>query len=454
MEACAACLILDTGDTVLERRVAVKNYNDSTDSTLEITFGEAIQIAFLTTMDRDKQFYSDIPICEELVQIIYDQATSEDFKKQFEDSPDKTMFDLLLKQGMNILIKTPCVSFDCNGSASVRSNGISWSGATHQDSIGVEGGCLEGTNAIGTLNPLLEPYGKYVLSLYVKAINENTSMEMGVSKNDDTNKRYNNFTLTTDWQRFNLEFTVLDNTTIANKIYISSNNGDIYFDDITITKFESLTSNITEQIIKQAQTLNQWKMGSYNNTSYVNSVTFTLNPEYICNYEIVVDGKNYGAKRYETNADGSQKVNFTDYNAGSGFVATSRIQVNAIYKNNPNIKAIVALWYNQQNIDIQGWQRLIMNGTIYIYDNGDPGNEIEPYGWIKFYSNDVDVLKSNEVQIWSKSNNGDSQEQASINNVEFYAPGSGNYTFYGDVKEDDSTSADDVLANPNNPVNV
>ncbi|MGG1344350.1 hypothetical protein ABE244_28090 [Bacillus toyonensis] len=173
--------------------------------------------------------------------------------------------------------------------------------------------------------------------------------------------------------------------TIANKIYISSNNGDIYFDDITITKFESLTSNITEQTIQQAHTLNQWQMGSYNNTSYVNSVTFTLSPEYICNYE--------------TNADGSQKVNFTDYNAGSGFVATSRIQVNAIYKNNQNIKAIVALWYNQQNIDIQGWQRLIMNGTIYLYDNGDPGNEIEPYGWIKFYSNDVDVLKSNEVQI-------------------------------------------------------
>lgn len=452
IEACTACLILDTGDGVLERRVAVRNYNDSTDSTPEITLGDAIQIAFLTTIDGDTQFYKNIPICEELVQMIYDQDTADDFKNQMDQNPDKKMFDLLLKTGMNILIKVPCVSFDCNGSTSVTSNGITWSGATHQDSIGVEGGCLKGTNAIGILTSPLEPYSKYVLSLYVKAINENTSIEMGVMNNDSNHKRYDNFTLTTDWQRFDFEFTVPDDTSIANKVYINSNNGDIYFDDITITKFVSLTSNITEQVIQKAHTLDHWQQ---DDNGHINAVYFKLNPEYVCNYEVIVDGKSYGTgTRYETGNDGSQMVNFTEYNAGSGFANTSRIQVNAIYKNNTNVKAIVALWYNQQNIDVQDWKRLIMNGTVYLYDNGDPGTEIEPYGWIKFYSNDVTVLKSNEVQIWSKPNDGNRQEQASINNVEFYAPGSGNYTFYGDVKEDDSTSADDVLADPNNPVNV
>lgn len=451
IEACSACIILDTGAEVLERRVAARNYNDSTDSTPEITLGDAIQIAFLTKINGDKQFYKNIPICEELIQMIYDQDTADDFKSQMDNDPDKQLFDLSLKKGMNILLKVPCVSFDCNGSASVTSNGITWAGATHQDSIGVEGGCLQGTNAVGTLTSSLEPYGKYVLSLYVKAINENTSIEMGVMNNDSNHKRYGNFTLTTDWERFDFEFTVLDDTSIASKIYINSSNGDIYLDDITVTKFITLTSNVTEQAVQKAHTLDQWQKDGNGN---INAVIFKLDPEYVCNYEVIVDGKNYGTgTRYETGNDGSQKVNFTEYNAGSGFVNTSHIQVNAIYKNNTNIKAIVGLSYNNQNIDVQDWKRLVMNGTVYLYEKGDPGNEIEPYGWIKFYSSDVSVQKSNEVQIWNKADKS-SQEQAPINNVEFYAPGSGNYTFYGDVKEDDSTSKDEVLVDPNKPASV
>nr|WBO26486.1 Vip-like4 [Bacillus thuringiensis] len=448
IEARTACIILDTGDEVLERRIAARNYNDSLDCTPEITLGDAIQIAFLTTIDGNKQFYKNIPICEELIQMIYDQDTADDFKNQLNNDPSKKMFDLLLKQDMNILIKTPSVSFDCNGSASVTSNGISWSGASHQDSIGIEGGCLKGTNATGTLNPLLAPYSKYVLSLYVKAINENTSIEMGVMNNDNNHKRYDNFTLATDWQRFDFEFSVLDDATIANKIYVNSNNGDIYLDDITITKFESLTSNITEQAVQKAHTVDNWEKTS--DGTKIKALYLKLNPEYICDYEVIVDGKNYGTgTRYETSDDGTQKVNFTEYNAGNYFNIGSRIQVNAIYKNNSNVKAIVALWYNQQNINVQSWQRLIMNGTIYFYDNGDPGSEIEPYGWLKFYPTDIDIQGSNEVSIWNKPNDGANLEKAPITNLEFYAPDSYNYTFYGDVKEDDSTSADDVLVDPN-----
>lgn len=458
IEASSACLILDTGDEVLERRIAARNYQDNLDYTPEITFRDAIQIAFLATNDGDKLFYNDIPICEELIQLIYDQQTADDFESQLEANPDKSMFDLLLKKGMKILIKIPCVSFDCNGSSSVTSNGITWTGTTHQDSIGIEGGCLKGTNAIGTLTSSLEPYGKYVLSIYVKAINENTSIEMGVMNNDGNHKRYSNFTLTTDWQRFDFEFTVLDDTSIANKIYINSNNGDIYFDDITITKFVSLTSNITEQVIQKAHTLDNWDVETQNNSNYVNSVTFKLNPEYVCNYEVIVDGKSYVVgTRNETENDGSQKVDFTKYNAGSGFLATSRIQVNAIYNNNPTVKSIVALWYNQQNIDIQGWERLVMNATISFTSKNDSGGHPESYGYIKFYSDIALNQVANEVTLWSTPSRDDytTDTTVSVNNLEFYAP-NGTFVFYGDVKDHDTgkASPDDILAHPDQKVNA
>ncbi|MBK3493849.1 hypothetical protein JFL43_03035 [Viridibacillus sp. YIM B01967] len=449
IEASTACLILDTGNEVLERKVAAKNYNDSLDCTPEINFRDAIQVAFLATNDGDKLFFKDIPICEELVQLIYDQQTADDFESQLEQNPDKTMFDLLLKQGMKVLIKTPCISFDCNGSASVTSNGITWTGATHQDNIGIEGGCLQGTNADGTLQTLLDPYGKYVLSMYAKSLDTNPTVEIGMMCSTNSKKKTCDVQLDSDWQRIDFEFTVLDNATIADQICVSSNNGDIYFDDITITKFETLTSDITEQIVQKAHSVDHWQTSG----DQVSAVYLKLDPEYVCDYELVVDGKSWGTGvRYETSEDGIQKINFTEY-GGRTFDVTSRIQINAIYKNDPTVKSIVALWYNQQDVNTKGWQRLIMNGTINFYENGDPGNEIEPYGWIKFYSTDLDIQKANEVTIWSKSD-GSSQEQASITNLEFYAPGTGNYTFYGDVKEDDSTSKDDVLADPNKPVNI
>ncbi|WP_179955678.1 binary toxin-like calcium binding domain-containing protein [Bacillus sp. AY18-3] len=451
IEASSACLILDTGDEVLERRVAAKNYNDSLDYTPEITLRDAIQIAFLATNDGDKLFYNDSPICEELVQLVYDQQTADDFESQLEANPDKKMFDLLVKQGMKILIKIPCVSFDCNGSASVTSNGITWTGAAHQDNIGIEGGCLKGTNATGTLNPLLDPYGKYVLSIYAKAINDNTSIDMGIMDKNSNNKRHSSFTLDADWQRVDFEFKVLDDTSIADQIYVSSNNGDIYFDDITVTKIETLTSNITEQVIQQAHTDPQWTTN--NDSSYgpqVTSVSLKLDPEYICDYEVIVDGKSYGTgTRYETTEEGIQKINFTEYNAGQTFDIGSRVQINAIYKNDSTVKAIVALWYSQKNIDVQGWERLNMNATITFTEIGDDGDP-EPYGWIKFYSSVVSDTTANEVTLWSDESK-DTLKTKTVNILDFYAPNNG-FTFYGDVMESDGRgNADDRLADPKYP---
>lgn len=452
IEASTACLILDTGDEVLERRIAARNYNDNLDFTPEITLETAIEIAFLTTNEDGQLSYKGTPINEELVQLVYDQYTADDFITQLEQNPEKEMYDLLLKQGMKILIKVPCITDDCNSSTNTV---ITWSGAVHQDGMGIEGSCFKGTNNKGTLESILVDCGKYVLSMYVKAINENASVEMGIQCSKNTRKKVSTFTLSTDWKRIELEFQVLDALTSVDQIYLNSNNGDIYFDDVTVTKLETLTSEITERMIQKAHTVDvdHWEIDE--DGSQIHGVYFKLDPEYICDYEVVVNGTSWGTGiRSETLEDGIQKVDFTTYNHGT-LDASSRIQINAIYKNDPNVKAIVALWYKEDNINIQNWERRMLDATITFYQPEDPGDNVEPYGWIDFYSQSENTLIENitKMTIWSKPKDGEIENEVTITK-EFYTPNTGKYTFYGDVKEHDSTSGDEILADPNKPKDV
>ncbi|TEA45630.1 hypothetical protein EZE46_28215 [Bacillus sp. BH2] len=451
IEASTACLILDTGDEVLERRIAARNYNDNLDFTPEITLGNAIGIAFLTTNEDGQLSYKGIPIDEELVQLVYDQYTADDFITQLEQNPEEEMYDLLLKQGMKILIKVPCITDDCNSSTN---NVITWTGAVHQASMGIEGSCFKGTNNMGTLESMLVDCGKYVLSMYVKAINENASVEMAIQCSKNTRKKVSTFELSTDWKRIELEFQVLDDLTSVDQIYLNSNNGDIYFDDVTITKLKTLTSEITERMIQKAHTVDvdHWEMNE--DASQIHGVYFKLDPEYICDYEVVVNGTSWGTGiRPETLEDGIQKVDFTTYNHGTLY-ASSRIQINTIYKNDPSVKAIVALWYEEDNINIQNWERRMLDATIIFYQPDDPGSSVEPYGWINFYSQSENNLIEDitKMTIWSKTNH-EVEDEAHVQK-EFYAPNTGKYTFYGDVKEHDSTSGDEILADPNKPKDV
>uniref|UniRef100_UPI000AA8F300 hypothetical protein n=1 Tax=Bacillus cereus TaxID=1396 RepID=UPI000AA8F300 len=255
------------------------------------------------------------------------------------------------------------------------------------------------------------------------------------------------------WKRIELEFTVLDDLTTVDQIYLNSDNGDIYFDDVTITKIETLTSEITERMIQKAHTVDHWEMNE--EASQIHGVYFKIDPEYICDYEVVVDGISWGTGiRSETLADSIQRVDFTTYDHGTVY-ASSRIQINAICKSDSNVKAIIALWYEKENIDIQNWERRILDATITFYQPEDPGDEVEPYGWINFYSQHENSLIKDitKMTIWNKSNDGDTENVATVKK-EFYTPNTGKYTFYGDVKEDDNTGDDEILADPYKSKNV
>ncbi|WP_306702911.1 hypothetical protein [Bacillus cereus] len=87
-----------------------------------------------------------------------------------------------------------------------------------------------------------------------------------------------------------------------------------------------------------------------------------------------------------------------------------------------------------------------VKADIWFHQDSDPGGGPEPYGWIRAYEPGTDKNK-NYVEIWHKKN-GDTLNHAY---VEFVINISGEFkgiNFYGDVKDSDTFSTDDVLAYP------
>ncbi|WP_306702912.1 hypothetical protein [Bacillus cereus] len=84
---------------------------------------------------------------------------------------------------------------------------------------------------------------------------------------------------------------------------------------------------------------------------------------------------------------------------------------------------------------------------IWFHQDSDPGGGPEPYGWIRTYLPGKNKDEES-IKIWSHENNGEtfSKKEVSFALVLPTLPSSIN--FYGDVKDSDTFSADDVLAYP------
>lgn len=87
----------------------------------------------------------------------------------------------------------------------------------------------------------------------------------------------------------------------------------------------------------------QWERGSP--SSYINTVTFPkVLTEKNYSYRLVKDTTDLGIRPgYKVNDDGSQMVNFLDYNSGYGIADSSRIKVYAVDPDNGN-QYLVAQW--------------------------------------------------------------------------------------------------------------
>ncbi|MED1305303.1 hypothetical protein BK704_10980 [[Bacillus thuringiensis] serovar konkukian] len=170
IESVSASIIMDTGEETLERRVAAKDYSDPEDLTPETTLGEAISMAFNIT-EEDGEYYKDMSLRESVTGIVFDENTAKEVKAQLDKMPDqdKKLYNVKIKQGMNIMIQKPVWfdHFDSNDHAR-------WSNdftiANGEGIKGDAGHVGQGDTLINLNgNDGLKPNTTYLFSVYAKS---------------------------------------------------------------------------------------------------------------------------------------------------------------------------------------------------------------------------------------------------------------------------------------------
>ncbi|PEZ26987.1 hypothetical protein CN345_24555, partial [Bacillus thuringiensis] len=203
IEAITSALILDTGNEVLERRVAAKDMQDPEDKTPILTIGEAIQKAFHANTQNGTLFYTSaesgsVPLDEQSVSLIYDEITAQKISQQIEKSGFKNIYDVKLERGMNIFIKKPVYS----------------------------GKDLKNINT-------LKPYTTYMLGAYVKKNGETKQVQFQVGENQKSNE----FTLTDQYQYITWQFTTGKNVDNYKDIQVKGDFPD--FNRVMLTEIET-----------------------------------------------------------------------------------------------------------------------------------------------------------------------------------------------------------------------
>ncbi|TKI82296.1 binary toxin-like calcium binding domain-containing protein, partial [Bacillus mycoides] len=333
IKACSASFILDTGSEVLERAVAAKDYTNPNDFTPEATVGDAIYLAFGATKEDNLIYYKDTPIYESAVELVYDENTASDIQEQLDNSDSKSVYEMKIKPGMNILIKCPEIFDDANGASS--NSAFSWTHVT-TGQAGVEGtgySVNSTSTTYGTWNLNLEQDTRYILSMYVKTSDNNEhQIKLGVGNGDiSTYTLIQNYTVNNEWQRIEFEFNPAIDISKFKGVALQSIDGStIYFDDIAITK---LNPQITEESIQEAHTVQSWNEVPYYDTGdyTLNGVFLHVEPDIVCDYKLVANDEDEGTQPgYPRDTNGNVQVNFTEY-GGEGFFPNTHIQVYAVY---------------------------------------------------------------------------------------------------------------------------
>ncbi|OUB19275.1 hypothetical protein BK704_01010 [[Bacillus thuringiensis] serovar konkukian] len=243
IESVSAGIVLDTGEEVLERRVATRDDRDPEDLTPEITIGEAIKIAFDTTEQGGKLQYKDTPLNESLVELIVDESTAREIKAQLDGNPglEKKIYNVKLKRGMNIMLKKPIWYSDFD------THQHNWSNMTTASGEGIIGNA--GKLRAGELDTVLnyraatnyrqlKPYTKYKLSASVRFPNLETGKRINVGIQTNNEGLSENFISSNRYERAEHIFTTSNNPDNVRDLAILRipMNHDMLFDDITLVE--------------------------------------------------------------------------------------------------------------------------------------------------------------------------------------------------------------------------
>ncbi|HDR5353620.1 TPA: Iota toxin protein Ib [Bacillus thuringiensis] len=336
IDATSGYLILETGKETLERRVAARDINNPEDKTPEITVGEAIKKAF-GAVEREGQLYyteketgKEIPIYESAINIIVDKRTQDDFNRQLEQMPNKSVYALTFKRGMNITLHMPSMYYDFESTTGFHYASLVDGGHTGKKSAKIS----PMTTAHQQAGLNLEPYTSYTIRTWMKSPSTSThniGIRLGQGKGLNQEFQING----NGWKLVELSFNTGDKPENFYGIAIDNKgNSELYFDDLSLTKWSA-----TEDLARN-HVVSQWNPSQQGT---VDSITFSKVPETTVRYQLEIDGNLTGIKSAsQVDAQGKRSIDFKDFNNGNSIYAGSNITVYAVDEKNDNLKIKVA----------------------------------------------------------------------------------------------------------------
>ncbi|OTW37622.1 binary toxin-like calcium binding domain-containing protein, partial [Bacillus thuringiensis] len=274
IQAKTASIIVDTGESVSEKRIAAKNYDNPEDKTPSLSLKEALKLGYPEEI-KEKDgllYYNDKPIYESSVMTYLDENTAKEVKEQLNDTTGKfkdvkQLFDVKLTPKMNFTIKLATLYDGAEDGSSPTDKGISsplgeW--VFKPDINNVEGGntgkrqyrlsksqddniyygMLAFTSEVS--NKLKKNY-QYYISMSIKAdIGVEPTVSIIGASDRIVNKQfklnsngYQRFDILVDNSESNPIDAILLDLGVSNQAPINYSK-DIYIDDITITEVSAM----------------------------------------------------------------------------------------------------------------------------------------------------------------------------------------------------------------------
>ncbi|WP_308218773.1 binary toxin-like calcium binding domain-containing protein [Bacillus cereus group sp. BfR-BA-01347] len=347
-------IIVDTGKSVSEKRVAGKDYTDPEDLTPEITLKEALKLAYPDEITEKEGllFYNDRPLYEEVIQSFVDEYTSKQIKKQLTDTTGKfknvkNLYDIKLEPKMNFTIKMNTI-YDGAESGNLTTNEIgTWSEAkaVNNKTAANTGKFSYNTNGKAKVTlrkeakEKLQPNTNYYLSFYAR--NSNTgNQEFPVTIYDINGKEIisKKIKTTNNYQKYNILISNMKKSEIGSITFDTSGKFSLNIDDVAFTAVGAEKVGIFDaEQIKQGHQFEKWNSKN-DGLGYIRGIMFSKVPKVEVEYQVqrTDDSGNWvwDSIVAAPNVDGNGKrtLNFT---------GTHGVRVYAVDKNNDDLKVLL-----------------------------------------------------------------------------------------------------------------
>lgn len=345
-----ASIMVDTGESVSEKRVAAKDYQYPEDKTPSLTLKEALKLAYPEINEKDGLlYYNNRPIYESSVMTYLDRNTANEVKKQLDatSGPFKDvhkLYDVKLTPKMNFTIKLATLYDGAENTVSHISEIGRWYGTYVLNGIPNTGNhyynTLFGNPATLELSSnsknKLTKNKQYYVSLYIRGeLDTEPTIRVIGEKEDILTKKVKVYNQ--GYQRIDILVKNMESNPITDISLKSNSDTGIFWDDISFTEVSTVKpENYTDENIQDIYSNYSLKYGF---GSTVNSILFkNITPlqNYIKKYHVICKDQygditvNVTKNTYLPKNDGSVELNLLEYNAGYGVDLGSVVEIEAI----------------------------------------------------------------------------------------------------------------------------